>query len=88
MDANEGGLIPILNFQRSNKRTLRDVDIADAAHAFLALFLFIKQLTFTTYIATITFGGNVFAHGFHCLTRDNFAANCCLNGDREKLTWD
>ena len=45
----------VIHFQNGHKRFLGHFNITNGFHALFALFLLFKQLTFTRYIATITF---------------------------------
>ena len=55
--------------QDSQKRLLRDTYLSNAFHAFLALFLFFKQLSLTCYITAVTFRGHVLAERLDISTR-------------------
>ena len=67
---------------------MRNVDIADLAHALFAFFLLLQQLLFTRRITTIALGRDVLAKRRNGFARDDFAADGCLNGNFEHLAWD
>lgn len=46
----------VLHFQRGNERFLRDVDLAELAHALLALFLLLQKFFLTADITAVTLG--------------------------------
>src|ERR1700733_741753 len=64
-----------IHLQRCDEGLLRDVDLAELAHALLALFLFLKELALAGHVAAVALGGDVLAEGAHGFARDNLAAN-------------
>src|SRR6266404_9096337 len=77
-----------LRFKHLNKCFLRNIDSADAFHAFLSFFLFLQQFPFPRDIAAVAFRGHVFSQGGNALARNNFPTDCGLNRDLVKLTWN
>src|SRR4030088_722335 len=77
----------IIQFQHCQERFLRHFHITNLAHAFLAFFLFLQQFSFTADITTVTFGGNIFAHGADGFPGYYFCANTCLYSNLELLAW-
>ena len=59
---------------------MRHLHRSDLFHAFLACFLFLKELAFARNIAAVALGEHVFAQGFDCLTRNHIGANSRLDG--------
>src|SRR3989304_5999278 len=70
------------------ERLLRQLDLADLLHAFLALLLFLEQLALSRDVAAVALGGNVLAHGLDGLARDAPAADGRLDGDLVELPRD
>ena len=64
---------------------MRDVDAADALHAFFAFLLAFEELALARDVAAVAFGENVFAQGANGFARDDVAADGGLNGDFELL---
>ena len=63
-----------VDLQRRDERLLRDVHLAELAHAFLAFLLLLQKLALAGHIAAVAFGGDVLAEGAHGLARDHLAA--------------
>ena len=53
--------VRLLRFEHLNERLLRNVDFPDALHPFFSFFLFLKQLSFSGYIAAVAFRGDIFS---------------------------
>src|SRR4030088_3306258 len=81
-----------IHLQGGDERLLRDVDLAELAHALLAFLLLAQKLALARDVAAIAFGGDVLAEGAHGLARDHLAADRGLDpnvehGRRESLLW-
>ena len=59
-----------IDLERRNKSLLRDIDLAELAHALLALFLLLEKLALAGDVAAIALGGDVLAEGAHGLARN------------------
>jgi hypothetical protein len=59
-----------IHLQRGNERLLRDVDLAELAHALLALLLLLQQLALARDVAAVAFRGDVLPEGTHGLARE------------------
>ena len=64
-----------IHLQRGDEGLLRDVDLAELAHALLAFLLLLQQLAFAHHVAAVAFRGNVLAEGAHGFARDDLAAD-------------
>src|SRR6185437_2264029 len=67
---------------------LRNVHFADAFHSLLAFLLLLQQLTLSRYVASVTFGKDIFAQGTNTFARDDLRANGGLDCDLELLPRD
>ena len=54
-----------IHFQRGDEGFLRDVDLAELAHALLAFLLLLQQLALARGVAAVALGGDVLAEGAH-----------------------
>src|SRR6266849_8950536 len=63
-----------IHFQRRNERLLRNVHLAELAHALLAFLLLLQELALARHVAAIALGGDVLAEGAHGLAGDDFSA--------------
>ena len=63
------------DFQDCEEGFLRDVDAANALHAFFAFFLLLKQLALSGDVATVAFGEDVLSHGVDRFPSDDFGTN-------------
>ena len=63
----------------------RDRDTPELFHLFFSFFLFFEEFAFTADVATVTFGGNVLAHGTYGFAGYDFGANGGLNWDFKLL---
>ena len=50
-----------IHLQRRDKRLLRNVDLAELPHLFLAFLLLVQQLAFARGVAAVALGGDVLA---------------------------
>ena len=78
-------LVLVVGAEDGDESLLRDVDVADFLHALFAFALLVKKLAFTSDIAAVAFGKNVFAELTDIFTGDDFAADGALNGDLKHL---
>src|SRR5688572_6178765 len=67
------GLPPYL--QHREEGLLRDLDLTELLHAFLALFLFLEELALAADVAAIALGEHVLAQRLHGRARDDGAAD-------------
>src|SRR5579885_3655900 len=74
--------------QRREEGRLRNVDLAELAHALLALFLLLEELALAADVAAVALGGHVLAQRADRLARDDAAADRRLDGDLEQLLRD
>ena len=89
----EGGDHPgwtsvVAHFQGLDKRRLRDVDLAELAHALLALFLLVEEFAFARDVAAVAFGRDVLAQRRNGLAGDDLAADGGLDRDLEEVVGD
>src|SRR5712672_2525540 len=78
----------LADLQNGQKRLLRDLNLPDLLHAFLAGFLFLEQLALARDVAAVTLGEHVLAHRFDAGARDDVGADRRLHGDVEHLPWN
>src|SRR5262249_58087737 len=64
-----------IHLQGGDERLLRDVHLAELAHALLAFLLLLQQLALARGVAAVALGGHVLAEGAHGLARDHLAAD-------------
>ena len=58
----------LIQLQNAHKRLLRNLHVADLAHALLAFLLLLQQLALTGNVAAVALGEHVLAHGLMALT--------------------
>src|SRR5262245_30714437 len=75
----------IVRFEHREERFLRNLDLANLLHAFLALGPFRPQLAFARDVAAIAFGRDILAHGGDRFAGDDAAADRGLQGNFEKM---
>ena len=78
--------IQLIQLKHSHEGGLGHFDIADLAHALLALLLLLQQLALTGDVSSVALGKHVLAHGLDGLTGDNLGPDGGLNGYLELLT--
>src|SRR5215468_11534893 len=78
----------VAHLEGGNEGGLGDLHLAELAHALLALFLLLQQLSFTRDVATIALREHVLAQGLHGLAGNDPAAERRLDRDREELAGD
>src|SRR4051812_16123722 len=78
----------LLRLQDLDEGFLRNVDAADALHPLFSFFLLLQQFAFAGDVASVAFGGDVFAQRGDAFARDDFAADGGLDGDLIELAWD
>src|SRR5208282_1359477 len=64
-----------IHLQRGDESLLRDVDLAELAHALFTLLLLLQKLALARHVAAVAFGGHVLAEGAHGLARDDLTAD-------------
>src|SRR4029077_7049749 len=74
-----------VDLERRDEGFLRDVDLAELAHALLAFLLLVQELALAGHVAAIAFGGDVLAEGAHGLARDDLAADRGLDRHLEHV---
>src|SRR6266480_4032146 len=74
--------------QNRQKRFLRNLDVSQLLHAFLAFLLFLEQLAFAGHVAAIAFCEHVLAQCLDGGTGDDRAADGRLHRDLEHLPRD
>src|SRR5256885_10323209 len=77
-----------IHLQRGDERLLRDVDLAELAHALLAFLLLLQELALARHVAAVALGGHVLAERAHGLARDHLAADRRLDRDLEHVRRD
>src|SRR5260370_25208440 len=77
--------LPTVHLEGGDKGRLRDLDVADLAHALLALLLLLEELLLAADVAAVALGQHVLAQRADGLARDHPAADRRLDGDLEKL---
>ena len=63
--------IQLIQLKHSHEGGLGHFDIADLAHALLALLLLLQQLALTGDVSSVALGKHVLAHGLYGLSGDN-----------------
>ena len=58
-----------IQFEHSQKGFLRNFNISDLSHPFLAFFLFLQEFTLTRDIAPVAFGSHIFSDSFYSFNR-------------------
>src|SRR5688572_4830281 len=82
------GCPKVSDSQRCQEGFLGYLHVADLLHAAFALFLLLEELAFAGYVATVAFGGNVFAVSADGLAGDHALAHGGLHRHLELLAWD
>src|SRR6266542_2830461 len=59
-----------VHLQRRDERLLRNLHLAELAHALLAFLLLLQELALARHVAAVAFRGHVLAEGAHGLARD------------------
>ena len=77
-----------IHLQRRDERLLRDLHLAELAHALLAGFLLLEQLALARRVAAVAFCGHVLAQRADRLAGDDLAADRRLHGDLEHVRRD
>src|SRR5271170_945965 len=77
-----------IHLQRGDEGLLRDVDLAELAHALLAFLLLVQQLALAGRVAAIALGGDVLAEGAHGFPGDDLAADRGLDRNLEHVRRD
>ena len=80
------GLFPVV--QDAHERFLRDLNIADGFESSFSFFLLFEHFHFSSNVATIEFGGNVFAESFDVFAGDDFTADSHLQRDFKLVAGD
>ena len=65
-----------------------DVDFAEGFHFGLTFFLLLEEFALSGDVASVAFGGDVFAHGRDSFSRDDVSADGGLDGNDEHLGGD
>src|SRR6185437_10311692 len=78
----------LANLEHREERFLRNVDAADALHAFFAFLLLFEQLALAGDVAAIAFGQYVLTDRMDGFAGDDLGADRGLNGDLEHLAGD
>src|ERR1700692_4497555 len=78
----------LADLQNGQKRLLRDFNLSDLFHAFLAGFLLLEQLAFARDVAAVALGEHVLAHRLDAGARNDVGADRRLYGDVEHLPRD
>src|SRR5215211_1914945 len=78
----------VLDTQRGQEGLLRYLHAPDLLHAAFAFFLLLEELAFAGDVATVAFGGYVFAVGANGLACDHTLAHGGLHWHLELLAWD
>src|ERR1043166_5433021 len=80
----EGGIQSShIHLERRDEGLLRNIDLAELAHALFAFLLLLEQLALARGIAPVAFGGHVLAERAHGLARDDAAADRRLDWNLE-----
>src|SRR5579872_6635130 len=77
-----------VHLQRGNKCLLRDVDLAELAHALLAFLLLVQKFALARHVAAITLCRHVLAERTHGFARDDLAADRGLDRHLEHVWRD
>ncbi|CDN46190.1 hypothetical protein BN871_LI_00040 [Paenibacillus sp. P22] len=75
----------LVDFQDGHERLLRNLDVADLLHPFLAFLLLLEQLALPADVAAVAFGKNVFAHRLDRLARNDLLPDRRLDWHLEHL---
>src|SRR5580658_6059763 len=78
-------LVVLSHSQHRQEGLLRNIDLPNAFHAFLAFFLFFQEFALAGDIAAVALGNDVLADGAYGLARDHFGADGRLDGNFEHL---
>jgi hypothetical protein len=74
-----------IHLQRGDEGLLRDVDLAELAHALLAFLLLLQKLALAGDVAAVALGGDVFSERAHGLASDDLAADRGLDRHLEHV---
>src|SRR4029453_4348566 len=77
-----------LALEHRQERLLRDLDLSDLFHPFLAFLLLLEQLALLRDVAAVALGGDVLAHGLDRFPGDDPAADGGLDRDLVELAGD
>src|SRR3954464_12179454 len=77
-----------VHLQRLDEGLLRDLDLAELAHALLALLLLLEELALAGDVAAVALRGHVLAQRPDGLPRDDLAADSGLDRDLEHVLRD
>src|SRR3712207_6754947 len=77
-----------IHLQRLDERLLRDLDLAELAHALLALLLLLEELALAGDVAAVALRGHVLAQRPDGLAGDDLAADRGLDRDLEQVLRD
>src|SRR4051795_11532769 len=77
-----------IHLQRRDERLLRDVDLAELAHLFLAFLLLLQKFSLPRDVAAVAFGGDVLAQRAHGFAGDHLAADRGLDRDLKHMRRD
>src|SRR5258707_1488989 len=78
-------VLPVAHLERREEGRLRDLDLAELAHALAPLLLLVEELALARDIAAVALGEDVLAEGLHRLAGDDAAADRGLDCDLEEL---
>src|SRR3954470_18092921 len=78
----------LVHLQRRDEGLLRDLDLAELAHALLALLLLLEQFALARNIAAVALGEHVLPERADGLAGDDAAADRGLDRDLEKVRRD
>ena len=78
----------LIELENSHECTLRNFNGADLAHTFFTRLLLFEEFAFTGNVASVTFGGYIFAQLTHGFPGNVLGAYSRLNGYIKLLTWD
>ena len=78
----------LVQFQYCKECLLRHFHVSNLFHSFLTSFLFLKQLTLTAHVTTITLGGYILTNLLYCFAGNNLSTDSSLNSDIKLLTRD
>src|SRR2546423_14675059 len=74
-----------IDLQRGDEGLLRDVDLAELAHALLALLLLLQELALARDVAAVALGEHVLPERAHRLARNDAPAERRLDRDLEHV---
>ena len=71
-----------------NKSFSRYLNTSDRLHSFFTFFLLLEELSFSTYISSVTLSENVLFDSRDRLTGNDFISKSCLEWNREQMLWN